>query len=414
MQSVHFFCFCEFDLLRQWDGLGYDDLAVFGECLAEVSLDGGGGELDVFLRGGDAGVSGDALDGVDVHAEVGQPSDARAACGVDGDLLRASDVCLAEHVLDEPVDGRVPLEAYDVLHRLVTAEYLHRPPVEDDGERYLHEYARLHGLDGEPRLGSHLSDVLLRESYHVAVAQSRIAGEQEEVACAADSRVFELIVQQFLHLGEAEHVGAVAHFGYLVEPEGCLPGLQQVALDGFVEEHPQHLHPRPDGRLGVATLLHPVLVSLEPLEVDVLHRYVGREVVDVLHDVAVAVESNLSAACAVLEHVLGKLRQGYGGRQCFDVHRIEPLHGHVDVAPEGFYLRGLDVEQYLVDHRVEPVKLRVEGVDVAVGELTGLTEDVGGDVNRLAALRGADHDHAVTSTAVLLRRIENHVINDFV
>ena len=63
-------------------------------------------------------MSGDALDGVDVHAEVGQPSDARATCCVDGDLLRASDVRQDEHVLDEPVDGRVPLEAYDVLHRL--------------------------------------------------------------------------------------------------------------------------------------------------------------------------------------------------------------------------------------------------------------------------------------------------------
>jgi hypothetical protein len=42
-------------------------------------------------------------------------------------------------------------------------------------------------------------------------------------------------VQQVLHLGKSEHVGAIAKLGNLVDAEWCLSRLQQVALDGLVE-----------------------------------------------------------------------------------------------------------------------------------------------------------------------------------
>lgn len=105
-------------------------------------------------------MAGDALDGIDVHTEVGQAGDARAAGGMDGDVLRASNLRLGDDLLQRAVVGRVMLIASQVLDMLVALEYLHGAAIEDDGEGNLHEDAGLLCLDGEPRLTAHLADVV--------------------------------------------------------------------------------------------------------------------------------------------------------------------------------------------------------------------------------------------------------------
>ena len=89
---LYFFGLAEVNLWWQWYGFRYNNWSVLRECLAQISLDGGRRQLNVFLCGGDACMTDDFLNDIDVHAKVGQSSDARPSGCVDGDALATANL----------------------------------------------------------------------------------------------------------------------------------------------------------------------------------------------------------------------------------------------------------------------------------------------------------------------------------
>lgn len=126
----------------------YNDLLILWECFTQIGLDSSCGELDIFLRGCQSGVSYHLLNDVDIHAKVSKSCDAAASGCMDCNMLASSNLAHGKQITQATVDSCVAPEWINqIFDGLVPTEDLHGSAIEDDAQGNLYQFSSLRCRD---------------------------------------------------------------------------------------------------------------------------------------------------------------------------------------------------------------------------------------------------------------------------